>query len=208
VRKPNVEERRAEILETTIQVVIERGFGAIRIADVADRLGVSTGLIHYHFDSKDHLLAEAFQYAAEADLARLDEEVQAGGSTIERLDRVFNLYAQVAAEPGWMLWIDGWGEALRSDALRRISQELDAAWQQRIEQVICEGLAAGEVTCRNPHATAWRLVALLDGLGLQVTVHGGLLTRDELLQWVRDLAARELGLPEDAFVGLSPRRGR
>ena len=75
VRRPTVEERRNEILEVTCQVVIERGFGATRIADVAAKLGVSTGLIHYHFDSKDQLLADAFQWAAEADLARLHAEV-------------------------------------------------------------------------------------------------------------------------------------
>ncbi|HEX9260455.1 MAG TPA: TetR family transcriptional regulator C-terminal domain-containing protein [Acidimicrobiales bacterium] len=201
MRKPNVEERRAEILETTIQVVIERGFGAIRIVDVADRLGVSTGLIHYHFDSKEQLLAEAFQFAAEADLARLNDAIDQGGSAVDRLTRVFNLYAQVEAEPGWMLWIDGWGEALRSDTLRRISQDLDAAWQQQLEKLIAQGVTTGELRCSDPHATAWRLVALLDGLGLQVTVHGGLLTRQELLHWVHDLAARELGLPAGAFAG-------
>ena len=59
VKKPTVAERRAEILEITCEVVIERGFAATRIADVAKRLGVSSSLIHYHFDSKEQLLAEA-----------------------------------------------------------------------------------------------------------------------------------------------------
>ena len=34
--------------------------------DVAKRLDVSTGLIHYHFDNKDALLSAAFQLAADA----------------------------------------------------------------------------------------------------------------------------------------------
>lgn len=200
MRKRDVDERRAEILEATIQVVIERGFGAIRVADVADRLDVSTGLIHYHFDSKDHLLAEALRYAADGDLARLHEELAAGGTALERLDRVFGLYQPAEAEPGWMLWIDGWGEALRSPTLRRISQQLDLAWQEALEHLIDEGVEAGEFSCDDPHGAAWRLAALLDGLGLQVTVHDGLLSRDELLSWVRRAAAAELGLPADAFT--------
>jgi AcrR family transcriptional regulator len=40
VKKPTVAERRTEILEVTCQVVIERGFAATRIADVAKRLDV------------------------------------------------------------------------------------------------------------------------------------------------------------------------
>ena len=35
VKKQTVEERRAEILEVTCEVVIERGFAATRISDVA-----------------------------------------------------------------------------------------------------------------------------------------------------------------------------
>ena len=193
--RASVDERRAEILEVTCQVVIDRGFGATRVSDVAGRLGVSTGLIHYHFESKDHLLAEAFQWAANADLARLAEEVSKGGTATACLERIFRLYGHVESEPGWMLWIDGWGEAIRSPALRGISQELDLHWAQVIERLVTDGVAAGEFTCADPRATAWRLSALLDGLGLQVTVHDGMLTRDELLDWVRTAASAELGIP-------------
>ena len=45
MKRTTVEERRAEILETTCQVVVERGFAATRVSDVANKLGVSTGLI-------------------------------------------------------------------------------------------------------------------------------------------------------------------
>jgi AcrR family transcriptional regulator len=62
VPRPSVDERRREILEATCKVVIERGFANTRIADVANELGVSSGLIHYHFESKA-LFAEALRYA-------------------------------------------------------------------------------------------------------------------------------------------------
>ena len=197
--RTTVEERRQEILEVTCQVVIERGFGATRVADVADRLGISTGLIHYHFESKDHLLTAAFQWAAENDLCRLHAEVDRGGTAAEQLERVIRLYGHVEAEPGWMLWIDGWGEALRRPALQRISQELDLHWQEVLEAIIRGGVAAGEFTCSDPRSTAWRLSALLDGLGLQVTLHDGLLSRDELLAWVHTAAAAELGVSPAVF---------
>ena len=198
--RPSVEERRNEILEATCQVLIECGFGATRVVDVADRLGISTGLIHYHFASKDQLLAEAFQWAAEADLARLHTEVDRIGTAVERIERLIRLYAHVDAEPGWMLWIDGWGEALRDPALQRISQRLDLEWQQVLADLLRLGVAADEFTCADPDATAWRLTALLDGLGLQVTVHEGLLTHEQLLGYVHTAVATELGMTEAAFA--------
>ena len=208
VRKASVEERRNEILETTCLVVIERGFAATRVIDVAQRLGVSTGLIHYHFDSKDHLLAEAFEYAANTDLARLDAELAKPGTAVEQLDRIFRLYTPADDDTGWLLWIDGWGEAIRSKALRRISQDLDLQWQERVEDVIRLGVEAGEMTCVDPHASAWRLAALIDGLGVQMAVHDGVVTESELLAWVRTAACRELGLPATAFESAKPSRTR
>jgi AcrR family transcriptional regulator len=199
VRKTSVEERRVEILETTCLVVIERGFAATRVADVANRLGVSSGLIHYHFESKDHLLAEAFEFAAATDLARLETELAKEGTAVERLDRIFKLYTPTDEDPGWLLWIDGWGEAIRSPTLKKISQDLDLRWQERLEDVIIEGVKEGEFTCGDPHASAWRLAALIDGLGVQVAVHEDVLSKAELLAWVRTAACTELGLAEGAF---------
>lgn len=87
-RALTVEQRRAEILEATRRVVLERGFGHTRVADVAAELGISTGLIHYHFASKDELLAETLRVTAATDIRRLEEVVAASGDPIEKLDRV------------------------------------------------------------------------------------------------------------------------
>ena len=208
MKRATVEQRRIEILETTCQVVVERGFAATRVSDVASRLGVSTGLIHYHFDSKEMLLAEALRYAAEQDITRLEQELEQAHTALTQLDTMFSFDMPEVGEPSWMLWIDGWGEALRSPTLQKISQELDLQWQRVIADVVREGVAAGEFRCADPEATAWRLTALLDGLGLQVTVHEGLLSRDQLLRYVRRAAATELDVPESAFERAAKRVAR
>jgi AcrR family transcriptional regulator len=199
VKRPTVEERRGEILDATAQVVVERGFAATRVADVAHRLEISTGLIHYHFESKDQLFAETFQRAADADLVRLAAEVAKADSAIAKLDVIFRLYSPESAEPGWMLWIDGWGEALRTPALKKLSQDLDLRWKKLLEDIIHAGVRAGEFTCADVHGTAWRLAALLDGLAVQVTVHEGVISNDEVLRYVRIAAGAELSLPVEAF---------
>ena len=206
MKKPSVEERRVEILETTCQVVVERGFGNTRIADVANKLDVSTGLIHYHFDSKDHLLAEAFALAANTELVRLQAAIADETTAMARLDKVFNLYTPSDAEPGWILWIDVWGEAIRSPALRAISQDLDLRWKENLEAIIREGIANDEFECEDPSGAAWRLSALMDGFGLQVTVHHEMISREQMLAWVRHAACLELGLPLDTFKTGAKRR--
>jgi AcrR family transcriptional regulator len=196
-------QRRNEILEATCQVVIDRGFAATRVSDVANRLGVSTGLIHYHFDSKELLLAEALRYAAEQDIARLEQELEQAPTALAKLDAMFAFDLPEAGEPSWTLWIDGWGEAIRNPAMRRISHDLDLAWKDRLRAIILAGVAKGEFTCPDAEGAAWRLSSLLDGLGVQFTVHDAV-TRTQLLRHMRAAAALELGIDERAFK--RPRR--
>jgi AcrR family transcriptional regulator len=165
---------------------------------VANRLGVSTGLIHYHFDSKELLLAEALRYAAEQDIARLELELEQAPTALAKLDAMFTFDMPEAGEPSWTLWIDGWGEAIRNPTMRRISEDLDLAWKDRLVAIILAGVANGEFVCPDAEGTAWRLSSLLDGLGVQFTVHDGV-TRTQLLRHMRTAAALELGLDESAF---------
>ena len=57
------EDRHQEILEAAARVITDRGLAETRIQDIADRCGVSPGLILYYFESKDRLLVEALTYA-------------------------------------------------------------------------------------------------------------------------------------------------
>lgn len=200
VKKPTVEERREEILEVTCQVVIERGFAGTRIADVAKKLGVSSSLIHYHFDSKEQLLAEAFAHYAKKDVAEMLAEVEAAPTSVAQLDRVVQNYVPEGSDDmEWMLWIDGWGEALRNPMMKRISQELDAQSAELLETVIRRGVDRAEFVCTDPAAAAMRITALVDGLAIQFAAHEGMMQRETLLEHVRTIAAWEVGLEPDSL---------
>ena len=47
---------------------------------------------------------------------------------------------------------------------------------------------------------AWRIIALVDGLAVQLTVHERVITRKQLSDWVRLAAGRELGLDPDRLL--------
>jgi DNA-binding transcriptional regulator YbjK len=61
------------LLEATLKIVGEVGADAVthrRVAEVADLPWASTT---YYLDSKEHLLTAALEFAAERDIARLNE---------------------------------------------------------------------------------------------------------------------------------------
>ena len=205
MKKPTVDQRRAEILDGAIQVLIERGFANTRVADVAKRLDVSTSLIHYHFESKETLLAEAFAQAANQDIAELVADIEAAPTAVAKLDALIRNYVPEGSDDvEWMLWIDAWGEALRNPELRKISQRLDAESLSLIERVLRIGVESGEFICADVGGAAMRLTGLIDGLAVQFAAHDGVLNAEQLIDHVRVAAAREVGIEPEAFTADLP----
>jgi TetR/AcrR family transcriptional repressor of bet genes len=58
-RRAKGSDRRKQILDATLDVLAEKGFAEITIADVARSIGISTALVLSHFRTKDLLLLEA-----------------------------------------------------------------------------------------------------------------------------------------------------
>jgi AcrR family transcriptional regulator len=188
------DERRRQIVEATHTVTLAKGLQELRIADVADELAVSTGLIHYHFATKDELIEAMLGEMAEREIAGVRRVIERLGSPEERLARIIDVYLPSSRrDPSWVLWIDVWGEALRDANLRRISEELDDAWVRLVGEVITAGIHAGAFATDDAVAAAWRMCALLDGLGLQVVLHHGTMTRAQMHKHVHRAAALELG---------------
>ncbi|WP_254811281.1 TetR/AcrR family transcriptional regulator [Streptomyces cavourensis] len=196
----NVAERREELLRATVEQIEIRGASSVRIADVASALGVSNALVLYHFSTKEKLVAAAFAYAAEADLAHLRKLLARRTTAVRRLRAAVRWYAPTGQAKGWRLWIEGWAAALREPALRKVAGDLDQRWKTELAEVIEEGAAAGEFQCADPESAAWRLTALLDGLAVQMTSYEGPLPRATMLRWTDEALARELGIDEAALT--------
>ncbi|WP_344396043.1 TetR/AcrR family transcriptional regulator [Streptomyces vastus] len=190
----SVQERREELLRATVEQIEARGVAAVRIADVAAALGVSNALVLYHFSTKEKLVAAAFAYAAEGDLAHLRKLLARRTTALRRLRAAVRWYASTGQAKGWRLWIEGWSASLREPALRDVARDLDRQWKAALTEVIAEGVAAGEFQCPSPMDTALRLTALLDGLAVQMTAYEGAVSRARTQQWADEALAQELGL--------------
>lgn len=182
------------LLRTACDVIVERGLANTRTADVAAAAGVSQALVFYHFETKERLLAQAFSWAAEQDLLRLDAMVESTATPLEKLRKILKWYAPTGSSKSWAMWIDCWAESLRVPELEKVSRRLDLRWKDALTEVIATGVKEGDFTCEDPAGAAWRIIALIDGLAVQVTVHERVISRRQLADWVRQTTARELAL--------------
>ena len=60
------DQRREQMLRAALEVIADRGYADTRIADVAERTGISPALVIYYFKTKDQLLTEAIRYSEDA----------------------------------------------------------------------------------------------------------------------------------------------
>jgi AcrR family transcriptional regulator len=200
VTRRSAEVRLDALLRTAGEVISERGLASTRTADVAQAAGVSQALVFYHFATKERLLAQAFAYAAEQDLARLNAVMRSSAGPLGRLQRILRLYVPSGRSKAWAMWIDGWSESMRSPELERVSRRLDLRWKEALTEVITAGTRTGEFHCADPSGAAWRIIALIDGLAVQVSVHERVISHRQLADWVRLTAARELGVDPAALT--------
>ncbi|HEX5543753.1 MAG TPA: TetR/AcrR family transcriptional regulator [Micromonospora sp.] len=182
------------LLSTACDVIVERGLANTRTADVARAAGVSQALIFYHFATKERLLAQAFAYAAERDLAKLDLVMRSKADPLQKLKKILRLYAPTGRSKSWAMWIDGWSESLRAPELERVCRRLDLRWKEALTEVIIGGCTDGTFTCADAIGAAWRINGLIDGLAVQISVHDRVISRRQMAEWIRLATARELGL--------------
>lgn len=193
--KKDAEGRREDILGATLELIAEKGIDQVRGADLAKRVGVSAGLIFYHFANLETLIIAAVTYAADRDLRRLDDVLaDTDADVATRLRAVLHEYRPTGTAFGWRLWIEAWSASLRNADLRQVVSVLDVRWREVIAALIDEGVESGEFSCPDPGGAAWRLTSLLDGLAVQLVVFGGAVSKEQANDWVELALSRELGI--------------
>jgi AcrR family transcriptional regulator len=194
------DERRQAIVDAALAVALRKGLASTTVRDVAAEMGTSSGLIHHYFESMDHVLAEAFEKAAGADLAVTMTAMAEVQDPLHKLVAYLVSYTRVDQDWAFQIWLDAWAEASRRPALQRASVRLNIVWQQLLVEAIRSGIEQGLMNCDDPEATAWRILSLQDGLSLQVVAHGTVLDRITVSEWVARTMEVELGLEEGALT--------
>jgi AcrR family transcriptional regulator len=168
------EARRAQMLRAALDVISERGFADTRIADIAERIGISPALVIYYFHTKDQLLTEAIRYYEDAWYAEGQRRMATLPSAAQRLEEfvAMNLLpdANPELESDWNLWLDFWVQAARNPDVASVRRKSDERWREVIVSLVVTGQEAGEFAGIDPGPFSIFLSALLDGLTVQIAL--------------------------------------
>lgn len=149
-----------------------RGAAASTFDVVAREAGVSRGLLHYYFGSKERLLVEVVREDCDQRIAALGDALAKAGSVDEVVQAlVASLEAFVEGEPGSQAVVYEMLSASRhSEEIRAELAELYRRWRALLADALRDKERQGIVKLdADPDALASILFALGDGMGMQLS---------------------------------------
>jgi AcrR family transcriptional regulator len=189
-------ETRERILTAACEVIAETGFEKIRMRHVAERAGVSTALLHYHFDTREKLFTEAMthSFAHTAVDAERDAETAPAAVVLARILRNL-LPADPELRQDWRLWQELWVRALRDETTRVFAVDLYAQLHAWVAGAVRRGIESGEFTRTDVDALSTLVLSLSDGYGIRLMLRDPTVTLDIALTAIWRHVSAALGLP-------------
>lgn len=201
------DQRREQMLHAALEVISARGYADTRIADVAERAGVSPALVIYYFKTKDLLLTEAIRYYEDTWYAVGQRRMHGLPTAAARLEEFVAMSCLTEDEPepasSWQLWLDFWAQAARNDEVASVRRKSDERWRDIISELVTEGQQSGEFRSQvDADSFAIYLSTLLDGLTIQIALDDPVVDAVAAFELSMRFVAEQLGF------AWTPGRGR
>ncbi|MBI5544193.1 MAG: TetR/AcrR family transcriptional regulator [Deltaproteobacteria bacterium] len=166
-RPSNTDQRRTQIAAALIKVMAKRGYDGASIGDIAKAARLTSGLVHYHFESKQEILLASLESIANSHDARLEERMaKAHGRPLEEVGAFIDFHLGLGADAdpeALACWILLSGEALRSPKVRTRFESAMTSTIHRLAESIRRGVELGDFRCEDADAAAAALVATIQG---------------------------------------------
>jgi AcrR family transcriptional regulator len=190
---------RQRLLRAAQELIEEGGYGGASVVAIAERAGVAAGTLYRHFTSKEELFVDLFRSVCDREVRAMQaaaEEMPAGATQVDRLERVLSTFAERALRRPRLAW------ALIAEP---VDPRVDAerlAYRERYRALTAaalrDAIASGELPEQDVELTA---AALVGGCGEALVgplapLAGAEPPRDELLAALRTFVRRAVGAGE------------
>lgn len=156
-------EARQQILLAAIKLLGTKGYANMSMNDIVAESGISKGGIYWHFKNKDAIIEAVFVSILVAQLAFIEAQLAGTDPAEDRLRRIFGI-AHLVEEESTPPPLEFYALAARDAALMEQVRRYVHIYQERIAQVIQQGIDSGEFAPVDPRMTALNLLSILEGV--------------------------------------------
>lgn len=184
-----------------LRVIMRAGVDGLTVREVAKEAGFTTGALTHYFTSKDQVLIEASEMSAKLVRPRMERAAR-DRSALAALRRVVgeSLPITPLARGYWRIWVGFWERASYNPEVKRVMLDRYEEWRGRLIVIIRRAQAEGEAaTDFDPELAAQELVAMIDGVGVQVLLGSGRVPVARQWQiidsWIEAMSEGRIGRP-------------
>ena len=154
-----------------------RGYFGSSLSDIMRATGLEKGGIYNHFEGKDDLAVQAFDYAAGLIRRRLRAAVEEQEHAADRLLAIISVFRANVEDPPVAGGCPVLNTAVEADDAHPLLRERARAaldgWSGLIRETVLRGLRAGEIRPgTDPDAVATLLIATLEGAIMLTKLYG------------------------------------
>ncbi|OUL35930.1 TetR family transcriptional regulator [Nostoc sp. T09] len=171
------EETKAKILQQAAELFNQQGYAGSSISDIMRVTGLQKGGIYNHFQSKDELALQAFDYAIACVSQHTRAALRSKHHAIERLQAIIGVFSSFVDNPPIKGGCPLLNTAIESDdahpALRKRAQQGMDSWRQLIGLIIEKGISRNEIRSGvDADEVATVIIATLEGAIMMSKLYG------------------------------------
>jgi len=191
--------RRHELVSATSTLVVRKGLAGVRLRDVADATGLTSGAVLYYYEGLDELFRAAYDRAVERFCRQREQTISAISDPVDRIATAIRMAVPRGPDDDEIrLLYELEPVALRDAACAALMSSYIERQVSLYATILEVGAATGAFTLGHDARTLARnLVALEDGQGLYVLIgrdeHGDVLGR------IFDYLAGATGVSRERF---------
>lgn len=168
------EETREKILQQAASLFNEKGYSGASLSDILRVTGLQKGGIYNHFESKEQLAVEAFDYAISQVSHRFTQALIGRKNAIDRLLAIVSVFNNYQAAPPISGGCPIMNTAIESDnanpVLRVRARHAMDTFRGSVRDIVSFGVARGEVRAgTDPEEVSTVMIALFEG-GLMLSM--------------------------------------
>jgi len=172
VKKPAsfIEEaRRKQIVESALRTIAEKGYSKTSFAEIAKELGITKGLIAYHFEGKQDLFLSIIDAIIDGQARNIADRLEGRTGARERLQSYIEASFEyiVANRPKAVALVDLWGSFTSAEEKRAFNARAYGPCSNILRGIFEQGQQNGEFRDFNPHTLTQVLQGAIDGVMLQ-----------------------------------------
>ncbi|MFQ6058258.1 MAG: TetR/AcrR family transcriptional regulator [Anaerolineae bacterium] len=164
------DERRAQIIEAALACFARKGYHLTTMDDIVAESGLSKGSLYWYFKSKKEIFlatAVSFFQQMEASIQEVLGMPLSPGEKLRGIARTF-LVGMEEAKPFIGVMVDFWSQTRQEEDVNQLLKSIYEPYAVALSGVIEEGIRQGEFRPVNAGHMASLLIAVYDGLAMQL----------------------------------------